>query len=799
MADNQDRINELLKKLELLSVQQKKFSLEIDDIRRELLELKAQEAKSEVSQETVKLETTVQEEVIKPKIQPELPKKGKPVRLEDQPFFAKKKQPVLAKEKKKPTKSYFPKSDFEKFIGENLINKIGIVILVIGVAIGAKYSIDHDLISPLTRIVLGYISGVILLGFGMKLKVKYQNFSAVLVSGAMSIMYFITFAAYSFYDLFPQAAAFMLMVVFTAFTVFAALNYNRPVIAHFGLVGAYAVPFLLSDGSGKVAILFSYMAIINVGILVIAFKKYWKSLYYAAFGLTWLIFIPWFLSEYNFEDHFALALIFLTIFFLTFYVTFLAYKLVKQEKFMKVDILLILANSFIYYGIGFDILDNHTLTGELLGLFTLANAIVHFGVGVLIKKKKLASNNLYYLVIGLVMVFITMAIPVQLDGNWVTLLWVGEAALLFWIGRTKKIDFYEKISYALMLLAFFSIFHDWSNDYNNYYKEAPETRLTPIFNINFLTSMLFIAAFGFINWLNQNTKFTSPLSPAKGIYKIMPVLMPSILLIATYFAFNMEIETYWDQLYKDSEIHITEDIDTFSNYYFNYDLKDFKSIWTINYSLFFMAVLSFINLKKLKNRKLAVVNLVLNLLVIVVFLTAGLFSLSELRESYISQDLAEYYHRGIFHINIRYVSFVFLAMVLVATYRYMKEEFNEKQFAIAFDALLHISIIWVASSELINWLDLSGSNQAYKLGLSILWGVYALLLIALGIWKRKKHLRIGAIALFTITLIKLFFYDISQLDTISKTIVFVSLGLLLLIISFLYNKYKNILSDEVEA
>ena len=83
------------------------------------------------------------------------------------------------------------------------------------------------------------------------------------------------------------------MVVFTSFTIVAAINYNRQVIAHIGLVGAYAVPFLLSDGSGQVAVLFSYMAIINSGILVIAFKKYWKALYYVSFILTWLIFLGW--------------------------------------------------------------------------------------------------------------------------------------------------------------------------------------------------------------------------------------------------------------------------------------------------------------------------------------------------------------------------------------------------------------------------------------------------------------------------------------------------------------------------
>ena len=113
--------------------------------------------------------------------------------------------------------------------------------------------------------------------------------------------------------------------------------------------------------------------------------------------------------------------------------------------------------------------------------------------------------------------------------------------------------------------------------------------------------------------------------------------------------------------------------------------------------------------------------------------------------------------------------------------------------------LIHTTVLWIASSELINWMDIAASAQSYKLGLSILWGMYSLLLIILGIWKKKKHLRIGAIALFAVTLIKLFFYDISHLETVAKTIVLVSLGVLLLIISFLYNKYKHIISNEINS
>ena len=195
-------------------------------------------------------------------------------------------------------------SNLEKFIGENLINKIGILITIIGVGIGAKYAIDHQLISPLTRILLGYLVGFVLFGFAIKLKKEYNNYSSVLMSGAMAIVYFITYAAYSFYALMPQYVAFGLMVMITVFTVYAAIKYDRQVIAMIGMVGAYGVPFLLSDGSGNMVVLFTYMSIINLGIMVLAFNKYWKPIYYVSFVLSWLIYFTWYESSYKDINHF---------------------------------------------------------------------------------------------------------------------------------------------------------------------------------------------------------------------------------------------------------------------------------------------------------------------------------------------------------------------------------------------------------------------------------------------------------------------------------------------------------------
>ena len=292
------------------------------------------------------------------------------------------------------------KNNLEKFVGENLISKIGIVILVLGVAIGAKYAIDRNLISPLTRIIFGYIFGFGLLGFAFKLKPKYHSFSAVLLSGAMAIMYFITYFAYSLYEIFPATTAFILMLVFTAFTVAAAINYNRVVIAQIGLVGAYAIPFLLSDNSGKFAFLFTYIAIINAGILAISIKKYWRSLLFTSFIFTWASYAGWYLFEYRTAEHFNLALVFLTIFFLTFYITFIIYKLLAHENVAIENIILILANSLIFYGLGYSILDGREGFENYTGTFTVVNAGIHFVFAFTVSRMKLVPNDLIYLLVG---------------------------------------------------------------------------------------------------------------------------------------------------------------------------------------------------------------------------------------------------------------------------------------------------------------------------------------------------------------------------------------------------------------
>lgn len=780
MPINKTEKQELLEKLNLLLRKQSLFQQEINDLQYQITTLHVDE---EIKEAPVETESVMQTPT--DSIQPEKKEIEKILQQRDY-----KKEKSVVKEKKKSELG----SEIEKFIGENLINKIGIAVVIIGVGIGVKYAIDNDLISPLVRIILGYFVGFGLAGFAIRLKSKYHNFSAVLFSGTMAIHYFITYAAYSYYNLFPQILAIVLMVIITILTVALALNYNQQVIAHFGLVGAYIVPYLLKEPFFNVTILFLYMVIINTGILIISTKKKWKPLNYLAFIATWTIFISWFTSE-NYNNQLGISLTFIALFFVIFHLVFLAYKLLLKEKFRVDDILFLVLNSIIFYILGYIALDYNAINKEFLGLFTLINTLIQCFTAWLIYKTKLEDKNLFYWTMGLFIGFFTITISVQFNDYFTAILWAVEAAVLFWYGRNNRINIYEIISYVVIFLLIIITATNWTSVSYNFNKTEIERLFTPVFNMEFLSSMLVVSSFTFIYFVSRNSKIEEG-ENSSPIY-IFSILFPLLFLMVVYFSFFIEINLNWNNIQIRTSFEPDREgfwIKQFDN--LNKDVFLFKNIWIQNYTLFFASLLSFVNFKWIKNKNFNAFLFVFNLTLFLVFFASGLNTLTELRESYLHSDLAPNFDVSIFHLVIRYVAYVFFILLIYSTYRFVVKSFDINIFQEIYEIVLSITFIGLCSSELICWLNLSGSTELYKHGLSILWGVFSLLLIGYGIWKKKKHLRITAMVLFAGTLIKLFFYDLTNLETVPKTIVFLSIGVLLLVVSFLYNKYKHTIFEE---
>lgn len=156
--------------------------------------------------------------------------------------------------------------NYEKFIGENLFGKIGILILVIGMGLFVKYAIDKDWINEVFRTVLGFVVGGGLLLISQKLKKTYRAFQ--LLAGRWCFCYLLCHGrnGLSLLRVVHQVTAFVILVVLTILMSVLSAFYNRRELAIIALVGGFISPFLVSNGMGSYFVLFVYVTILNLGM-----------------------------------------------------------------------------------------------------------------------------------------------------------------------------------------------------------------------------------------------------------------------------------------------------------------------------------------------------------------------------------------------------------------------------------------------------------------------------------------------------------------------------------------------------
>lgn len=343
---------------------------------------------------------------------------------------------------------YTSRFSLENFIGLRLIHLVGIVVLVIGLSLGVKYAIDKQLISEGARIALAYSAGALLYLLSWLLKKRYAAFSAILFSGAMASVYFTSYAAFVYYSLMPFAVVFALMILFTVFTVYQALRYNRQEIAVLGLVGAYGIPFLISSNSGRAELLFTYIAIINTAVVFLAFKRSWKTVTFLAQSVTWLILLGWAIARYKPEQQ-PVAFFFGGFFFLLFCGYVLSGKILRRQPLQHTQVRqLLLSNLVLYILCGITQAAslpaaNFIVLNGIFFLFTAAQAFLCF---MFLRSEVYLKRGFVLLSLGFFLAFIAN----YWDGIVVTLLWLLTAILIFVSGVSLKAVWLRLLGVVLM-------------------------------------------------------------------------------------------------------------------------------------------------------------------------------------------------------------------------------------------------------------------------------------------------------------------------------------------------------------
>src|ERR1044071_4482828 len=201
-----------------------------------------------------------------------------------------------------------PTINWEQFMGVKLFAWIGGLALFLGVSFFVKYSFDNNLVPPGLRVALGLAAGLGLLIGGVVLSRRdYPALSQTICATGILILYAATLASHSIYRFrfFALVPTFLLMALFTATAFFLAARLEALVVAILGMLGGFLTPFLLSTGQDNPAGLFGYIAILDLGLILLALKRHWFFLATLAAAGTVFTQIGWLSEFFTSEKYFA--------------------------------------------------------------------------------------------------------------------------------------------------------------------------------------------------------------------------------------------------------------------------------------------------------------------------------------------------------------------------------------------------------------------------------------------------------------------------------------------------------------
>lgn len=652
-------------------------------------------------------------------------------------------------------------------IGGTWLNRIGIVAFVFGLGFFLKYSFDNNWIGPTGRVIMGILAGMGLLTAGEYSQRKgYRIFAQGLTGGGIASLYFAIFASFSFYHLISQITAFGIMILITVTAVLLSVRYDSFATAILGIVGGYLTPFFLNTGKPNPVGLFSYIALLNCGVLALAAFKKWRPINIISFIFSLVISVLWAVSP-NSADSIWTNQLFYSIFFVIFALVAVFYNCIHRIRTQNDDLILITANAISFFALSYDNLMPEY--DPYMGFLPFILAVFYFVMGYLAWQRNRDDRFLVLSLWGLSIFFLTITMPVQLQGKWITAAWAVEAAILFWLGIKNTSYALRMVALGILGIALVRLLGDSAAFTYSY----GQNLFWPIINVNMVPFLACICASFIISrlyYLNRSV-IESKENPYWSWLTVLGILLSTIYLNleTVYFCQNRGVLLFGNGF-------PTEEAKVFS----------IAVIW-------FTASLILIwtgSINKLFDPQLAGI----------ASFAIGLYLLFGPGSYHYFNSNTSYWPV----LNLRTVPYIFGVLSSLYTSRKVvstginpeTQKYLSIGAAVAANAIIlgYLSLevfgfyrVWAGSLGLMyNDID-----KATQMTLSVVWTLYAIGLMAAGfIWK-SKPLRLMSIVIFAGTIVKVFSFDLSYLDTIYRIVSFIVLGGLLVAVSFLYQKYSG--------
>ena len=632
-----------------------------------------------------------------------------------------------------------PTLDWEWLFGGNWLARIGIVALVVGVGFFLKLAFDNQWIGEIGRVSLGIAGGLALLGFGEFWRRRYPIWAQPVTAGGLAILYLAVYAASALYGLIPPlpALGFFFLVTLTAAAL--ALRYEALTIAIIGILSGFATPLILADLLPDQLVLLAYVLVLDVGVLALATFRNWRWFTLLALVGSVALYIFW---RDSFSPGILVAQSGLTAIFLIFVGATTLFHLLWRRMPGRLDQALIVLNGMAYFALSYYQLEAEY--GVWMGAFAVLLALFYglLGYGILARHREQVHHSLF--AAGVALVFLTVAVPLQVDGPWVGVAWAVEAAVLIWISNLLGLQQFRWFALGAFVVLLFRV-------------------------------LLYDSVFVFLDGV----------PPFLNYYTITYAAAIVACYLAAYLMYRERTDEmpYWERglfpaFLVAGNVVLTVAIPAESN-----------GAWTaVAWAVEGLALI--------------VLSLRLGLVELRLF-GIGVFGVMAVR--LLEFDTFDY-DRMLFRpiINERFLGFAVGVVVLyasgIALWRWQDRFFDPREIYLIPALLIGANFLtlWILSAEAI-----ASAHSAYfnippgiadnvaSLSLSILWVVYAAILLIIGIRLGNRWVRVAGLALLGIPVVKLFLFDTFDLEQEYRVAAYLGLGAILVAGGFVYQRYSR--------
>lgn len=658
---------------------------------------------------------------------------------------------------------------------------LGAIAVVIGVGFGIKFAIDRGWLGPTTRVILSLISGIaMMIGASIAMRKDYRAFGQGLAGAAVGVLYMTCVAAHSWYGLVSHDVAYAGMIATTILGFAFACWYDSQTAAALGLVGGFLTPVLLPFSGNPLNPLFTYLLILNGGVLGVNLLKRWPGLNALAAAATVVAWLVWGIHFYSpiLRDH---VLLWISLYFVLFSLVSIAYPVVRRVDPEPEDFGLMMVTPLLYCLTALVLTISWSDEIRALGVASLGG--YYFGLAVLVWQMNRAAKLLTGGLVGIGIALVTVSVPVYFRGHSLAIIWLAESVVLIQLGLTFRQSRLQQAGAALLgvvQLLIAGMVLDTLSRPNAYPSLIPDVSghgWQSLVNGRTLAMVLDLVAIGGLAWdLRRREKRGEAItlldSSAGGIATWL--IRAAVL---GWLALALIENWLWGEAFGWAPASFVTAI----------------LIWTTGFA-FALSLWSLF----VRRETLEPVSWLLYVVLVPVIVIGCLGVTSNPNGWLASTAVIQPQSVAILLAGLA-------AMVSAILYRERRQAEGDESRGTADDPVgLLGGLAWMIGFALLTTEPLAQGRlhdwrSVSSLLITLLWTGYAVATLAVGIYRRSQVVRWLALGLLVLTTLKAYLSDLWQLPTLVRVIAFLVLGIALLTTSFLYRRYQSRLRTLIEA